>query len=499
MNPAGGDAMEPITGPGTTTAPGGATPARHAIPATQPLPCMARNIVHFVRLLRRAGLALSASDAADAIVALEWTGLGRRDDVHAALASLLVTRPDERPLFEAAFDLFWRDPDWEGKLRALLLPKVEHGAPPPKRNNRLADALAARHDAEQARPAHTRDDARDERVAHLSFSAREQLAQRDFETLDADEWRALRHLIRARRIRFAAQRTRRLSASPHGTHADVRASARAAVRAGGDWTVWRYRAHRDRTPPLVLLLDISGSMSSYSRAVLYFCHALVQSRERLAVFLFGTRLTNVTRALRERDPDVAIATLAQQVTDWSGGTRIGASLASFNRDWARRVLGTRATVLLVTDGLDHAAIDVLDAEMARLARFAHRVVWLNPLLRYAGFSPQARGVRAMLPHVDALWPAHNLDSLLTLDGLLADLARMPRAQVGGKLAQIGSRLIDGAARKIAAEFFKRFGAVLADGAAADATEDAAQGAARETTARRDEPTDARTAGESAAD
>jgi uncharacterized protein len=391
------------------------------------LPPLAGNVVHFVRMLRRAGLALSASDAADAIVALEWTGVGRRDDVRAALASLLVTRPDERALFDAAFDLFWRDPDWEGKLRALLLPKVDQGAPPPKRNNRLADALASTRDATQAAQSRAReDDTPSEFTAHLAFSARERLEQRDFETLDADEWRALQHLIRARRIRFASQCTRRLRASPHGTHADVRASARAAVRAGGDWTVWRYRAHRERTPPLVLLLDISGSMSSYSRAVLYFCHALIQSRERLVVFLFGTRLTNITRALRERDPDVAIAAVAQQVPDWSGGTRIGASLASFNRHWARRVLGGRATVLLVTDGLDHEAIDMLDAEMARLARFAHRVVWLNPLLRYAGFSPDARGVRTIMPYVDALWPAHNLDNLLALDALLAELARAPR-------------------------------------------------------------------------
>jgi uncharacterized protein with von Willebrand factor type A (vWA) domain len=193
------------------------------------------------------------------------------------------------------------------------------------------------------------------------------------------------------------------------------------VRSGGDWTVWKYRATVERRPPLVLLLDISGSMSAYSRAVLYFCHALLQSRERLQVFLFGTRLTNATRALRERDPDIAIAGLAEQVVDWSGGTRIGAALAEFNRRWARRVLSGRATVLFVTDGLDHEAIDVLDAEMARLARFAHRLVWLNPLLRYPEFTPRARGVRAILPHVDAMLAAHNLDSLAAVGRELASM------------------------------------------------------------------------------
>jgi uncharacterized protein len=146
----------------------------------------------------------------------------------------------------------------------------------------------------------------------------------------------------------------------------------------------------------------------------------------LQVFLFGTRLTNATRALHERDPDVAIAALADQVVDWSGGTRIGATLAEFNRRWARRVLSGRATVLLVTDGLDHEAIPVLDAEMARLRRFAHRIIWLNPLLRYSGFSPKARGVQAILPYVDAHRPVHNLDSLAAFGRDLAQLTRAPR-------------------------------------------------------------------------
>ncbi|HEY3599050.1 MAG TPA: VWA domain-containing protein, partial [Paraburkholderia sp.] len=324
-------------------------------------------------MLRGAGLPMSPAQAVDALAALRWIDLSRRDDVRAALAALLVCAPDERDLFNAAFDLFWRDPDWEGKLRALLLPKVSDGMPPPKRNNRLADALAA-HSPAQLKTRNTPETEQHELHAHVTFSAEERLRQRDFDTLTADEWRALRHVIRNHRLPLATEPTRRLKASSRGTHADLRASARHAVHAGGEWTVWKYRAVVERKPPLVLLLDISGSMSSYSRAVLYFCHAMLQSRERLQVFLFGTRLTNATRALRERDPDVAIATLADQVVDWSGGTRIGAALAEFNRRWARRVLTGRATVLLVTDGLDHEAIDVLAAEMGRLRRFAHRIV-----------------------------------------------------------------------------------------------------------------------------
>jgi uncharacterized protein len=375
-------------------------------------PMLARNVVHFVRVLRGAGLPMSPAQAADALEALSLIDLARRDDVRAALAALLTAAPDEREIFDAAFDLFWRDPDWESKLRALLLPKVQGGLPPPRRNNRLAEALAARAAASRgAKPPPADEHKEHELRAHASFSAEERLRQRDFETLTADEWRTLRHLIRAQRLPLATERTRRLKAASHGTHADLRASARHAVRAGGDWTVWKYRAPVERKPPLVLMLDISGSMSAYSRAVLYFCHALLHSRERLQVFLFGTRLTHATRALRERDPDIALAQLATQVADWSGGTRIGATLGEFNRRWARRMLGGRATVLIVTDGLDHEASETLAAEMARLHRFAHRVVWLNPLLRYCDFAPKARGVQAMLPHVDAHYPVHNLDCL----------------------------------------------------------------------------------------
>ncbi len=389
-------------------------------------PLLARNVVHFVRVLRGAGLPMSPAQAADALEALSLIDLARRDDVHAALAALLTAAPDEREIFDAAFELFWRDPDWEGKLRALLLPKVQGGLPPPRRNNRLADALAARAATPRGTTPPASHDEHELR-AHASFSAEERLRQRDFETLTADEWRTLRHLIRAQRLPLATERTRRLKAASHGTHADLRASARHAVRAGGDWTVWKYRAPVERKPPLVLMLDISGSMSAYSRAVLYFCHALLHSRERLQVFLFGTRLTHATRALRERDPDIALAQLATQVADWSGGTRIGATLGEFNRRWARRMLGGRATVLIVTDGLDHEASEMLAAEMARLHRFAHRVVWLNPLLRYCDFTPKARGVQAMLPHVDAHYPVHNLDCLEAFGRTLSEAPFAARA------------------------------------------------------------------------
>ena len=392
-------------------------------PLPTQLPILARNVTHFVRLLRNAGMPLAPSRAVDAIEAMGHIDIGRRDDVKAALTALLVSHPDERTLFDAAFNVFWRDPDWEGKLRALLLPKVRGGIPP-ARSNRLADALRAQ-PSTNLPPGPTPDGERHDIIAPMAFSANEALRTRDFDTLNAAEWRTLQHMIRRRRVHLAQERTRRLKAASRGRHPDLRATARQAVRAGGDWTGWKYRQPVDRTPPLVLLLDISGSMSRYSRAVLYYCHALLQSRERIQAFLFGTRLTNVSRHLRERDPDIAVQAIAQLVPDWSGGTRIGPALAEFNRRWARRTLSGRATVLLVTDGLDHEHIDLLDTEMARLARFAHRIVWLNPLLRFAGFEPRARGVRAILPHVDAMVPAHHFDSLAALEQELAHARRAP--------------------------------------------------------------------------
>ena len=396
-------------------------------PASDPgSPIFARNVVHFVRMLRSAGLAMSPAQAVDALKALHFIDLARRDDVRATLAALLVSAPNERDLFNAAFDLFWRDPDWEGKMRALLLPKATGGMPPPRRNNRLAGAFAAHSPLQRRQSEQTEHKDRRELHAYATFSAEERLRHRDFDTLTAEEWRMLRYLIRAKHLPLATEPTRRLKAASHGEHVDLRTSARHAVRTGGEWTIWKYRAIVARKPPLVLLLDISGSMTSYSRAVLYFCHALLQSRERLQVFLFGTRFTNATRVLKERDPDVAIAAIADQVVDWSGGTRIGAALHEFNRRWARRALSGRAIVLLVTDGLDQEASDVLETEMARLRRFAHRIVWLNPLLRFSEFSPKARGVQVMLPFVDAHKPVHNLDSLVAFGRDLAQLTRAPR-------------------------------------------------------------------------
>ena len=225
-------------------------------------------------------------------------------------------------------------------------------------------------------------------------------------------------------------RTRRLAASRRRHLIDIRRTLRASMKAGGAVIDLQYIGPRQKEPPIVALLDISGSMSQYTRLFLHFLHALSEREKRVTTFLFGTRLTNVTRAIRARDPDEALAACSANVADWSGGTRIASSLREFNKRWSRRVLTQGAVVLLITDGLERDADDTLSFEMDRLHRSCRRLVWLNPLLRFEGFEARAKGVRTMLPHVDELRPIHNLDSM---SGLVRALSGAPDKDYDPKL------------------------------------------------------------------
>jgi uncharacterized protein with von Willebrand factor type A (vWA) domain len=234
------------------------------------------------------------------------------------------------------------------------------------------------------------------------------------------ELAAAKAAIRRLALPLDEVRTRRLKPDLHGHRLDLRRTLRASMRTGASFIDLKYRGPRTRIPPLVALLDISGSMSQYTRLFLHFLHAVTDARKRVSTFLFGTRLTNVTRALKERDPDEALAACTQEVEDWSGGTRIATSLHAFNRLWSRRVLGQGAIVLLITDGLERDADDRLAFEIDRLHRSCRRLIWLNPLLRFEGFEAKARGIKALLPHVDEFRPIHNLDSMTELVGVLSD-------------------------------------------------------------------------------
>lgn len=390
----------------------------------QPTGRLAENVLHFARVLRTAGLPIGTDRIQLALQALQVAGLESRRDFHDTLLACLIARAEHRALFDQAFHIFWRDPDLLGRMMAMLLPRVEGraaAAKPPPENRRLADALFPPRPSPAGTPP-TRPEQLDLQ-AEMTWSDREVLRHADFETMSAAEWQQAKRAVAQLRPFFERLPTRRMRPAAQARRPDWRATLQAMARHGGElWDV-RWRAPRERPAPLVVLADISGSMSRYSRLLLHFAHALAlqgpAADVRVFSFVFGTRLTHTTRLLRTRDPDVAVAQVTQAVQDWSGGTRITECLREFNRVWARRVLSAgRSTVLLVTDGLEHGDTAPLRFEMERLHKSCRQLVWLNPLLRYAGFEPRAAGIRAMLPHVDQFVPAHNLASLEQLARLL---------------------------------------------------------------------------------
>jgi len=261
-------------------------------------------------------------------------------------------------------------------------------------------------------------------------SDREVLQRKDFAQMTAAEIARAKAAIREMVLSLNEVRVRRLAPARRGHLVDMRRTLRASMKAGGALIDLKYRGPATRLPPIVALLDISGSMSEYTRLFLHFLHAVTDARKRVHSFLFGTRLTNVTRALKAKDPDEALAACSASVADWSGGTRIASSLAAFNKQWARRVLSGGAIVLLITDGLERDPDDRLAFEIDRLHRSCRRLIWLNPLLRFEGFEAKARGVQTMLPHVDEFRPVHNLDSMDELCRALSGRQK-ERGSIGG--------------------------------------------------------------------
>jgi uncharacterized protein with von Willebrand factor type A (vWA) domain len=398
----------------------------HAAPRAS---LIADNVVHFSRVLRRAGLQVGPDRVLAALSALEAVGLERRDDVHAALSAVMIDRHEQQPIFDAAFDAFWRDPKLLEQLMLAMLPKVSGRADRKRRPQRLAEALAPPRPEPARAPAAS---AREDEIrfeATLTFSDRERLQGMDFESMTTEEFAAARRLAEEVALPVVPVRRRRHeSATDHEPNAriDLRATLQRMARRPD--VLWPARTRpRTELPPIVVLLDVSGSMERYARLLLHWVHGLTRRHLRVHTLTFGTRLTNITRSLRHRDPDLALQHAAEQVQDWKGGTRIASCLDDFNRYWARRLLGESAALLLITDGLDRDEHGDLDRAAAQLRRHAHRVVWLNPLLRYEGFEPRAAGVRAILPHVDRFLPVHNLRSLADLGRALRTPALAPRA------------------------------------------------------------------------
>jgi hypothetical protein len=385
---------------------------------TAPAGAFLPNLIGFVRLLRRAGVSVGPGATLDALRAVEAVGLAHRDDFFWALHAVLVSRREEHEVFRRAFEVFWRDPTRRLPELADLLPTVERpDTPPPKPAERRVSSPPAR------RPPRRAPESDPHRAVEvfLSWSDQEVLKTRDFEQMTAEEMEVAQRAIALVGPRLARVRTRRWRAHPHGARIDPRRTMRASARTGHGLIPLQWSRRRERTPELVVLCDISGSMDRYARMLLHFVHALTGARDHVHTFLFGTRLTNVTRELRRRDVDAALRGAGVAAEDWSGGTRIGANLAAFNRLWARRLLARGGTVLLVTDGLDREGGKGIETEAARLRRSCRKLIWLNPLLRYEGFEPKAAGIRALLGHVDDFRPVHDLESLAQLAEALADV------------------------------------------------------------------------------
>jgi uncharacterized protein with von Willebrand factor type A (vWA) domain len=379
---------------------------------------LAANIVHFARALRKAGLPVGPGRVTDAIRAVEVAGFTERTDFYWTLHACFVSRPEHRTVFAQVFRLFWRDPQFLEHMMSLLLPMVrgaqeEHVAKAAER--RAAEALL---EGAEAPPPPERAEEEKEEIefdATLTFSAEEQLKQMDFEQMSAEEARAARLAIARLQLPVRPIASRRTRTAPHGRYPDWRGTMRAAMRTGGDIRALKMRQRTVRWPNLVVLCDISGSMASYSRMLLHFLHTAANAKgvgwAKVYGFTFGTRLTNITRHLRQRDVDAALKEAGSEARDWEGGTRIGECLHDFNRDWSRRVLGQGGVVLLITDGLDRGAPERLAREVERLRLSSRKLIWLNPLLRWEGFAPRAQGVRALLPHVDSFRAAHSIASL----------------------------------------------------------------------------------------
>nr|WP_294516539.1 VWA domain-containing protein [uncultured Rhodopila sp.] len=389
---------------------------------------LAANVMHFARLLRRAGLPVGPSESIAAQDALTRIDIGSRTQAQTALRAAMIHRHEHRQVFDHAFALFWRDPSAAEQAAAMALldaRKDRKPERPPPAARRVAEAFASKSN----KPPQPKDEP--PRVdMTLTVSELERLQQMDFESMGADEIARAKQEIRRLVLPLDLRRTRRTRPDQNGPVTDLRRTIRTSLRQGGEIVTISRSRRVTRPPPLVVLCDISGSMARYAQILLHFLHAVTNDRDRVHVFLFGTRLSNVSRQLRARDPEVAFQMVAHAVPDWSGGTRIGEALASFNHLWAKRVLGQGAVVLLISDGLDRDGAHGLAENMDRLHRSCTRLIWLNPLLRWSGFEPKSQGIRAMLPHVDEFRPVHNLASLRGLIDLLSRPAPLKPGSAG---------------------------------------------------------------------
>lgn len=388
---------------------------------------LAHNITHFARALRKAGLPVGPGRVIDAIRAVEAAGFTEKNDFYWTLEACFCSRPEHRVVFGQVFRLYWRDPRYLEHMMSMMLPSVRGVQEERKAKageKRAAEALLD--DQNIPMPKEEDEEPNEEALidvdASKTISTEEKLRTLDFEQMSTEEMAEAKRILARMTLPVRPIKSRRTVAG-NGDIADWRATMRRAMRQGGEITSFQTRKKRERYPNLVVICDISGSMSQYSRAVLHFLHAVSNAKgqgwAKVHAFTFGTRLTNITRHLKHRDVDAALAAAGAEAQDWEGGTRIGECIDRFNRDWSRRVLGQGAVILLITDGLDRDPEGGLGKAMERLHLSSRQLIWLNPLLRWEGFAPKARGIMEMLPHVTSFRAGHNIASLQGLADAIA--------------------------------------------------------------------------------
>lgn len=386
---------------------------------------LADNLTGFGRALRRAGVRVDAARMALAQQAVLLTGLDR-EDFSAALESVLVGREQDRLVFRELFDTYFKNPDVAQKLLAQMLPSAESKAEPVKRRPRVSEALAPLRAARNAPPA--REDEKIDFDAAMTASDRQRLHHADFNQLSASEYRLVERLARDIPLPLPHYAARRTRPGVRGSRPHWPGAMHQAARHGGE--ILRLpRLQRRRQPlPLLVLVDVSGSMERYARLLLAFLHAATAPRHagaglRRDVFAFGTGLTDLTPAFRLGDTDAMLDAASHAIRDFAGGTRMGESLAALRQHHARRLVGRRTLVLLISDGLDTGAPEVLERELGWLRRHAGRLLWLNPLLRFDGYTPTARGAAVLHRQAHGMLAVHNLGRLQDLAGSLAALLR----------------------------------------------------------------------------
>lgn len=383
------------------------------MPDTQQGGRLVENVQAFCHALRHAGLPVGPAQVVDALVALRTVGFGHRADVRRALSTTLAKDPVHARAFNQAFEIFFAQPGLLHRIATtpLLSPTKRRSGESDNPGYRLIKTSATHIE--------------DRRVAQLTdrsqtTSAREVLARKDFEQMSPAELAEAQALVRTGIASLREVATRRVQPATAGHQYDPKQSMRLMLQNGGHLVKLARRRHRRRRPPLVLICDISGSMSRYTRTFLHFAHALRSGGHRVHCFVFATRLTNVTRRLDEKNVDRALESIGADVADWDGGTRIAACLERFNVEWGRRVLAQGAIVILLSDGLECDPDSDLEFQMQRLSLTCRSLLWLNPMLRFEGFQPRASGIRRMLPYVDRFLPAHNVESLRALARSLCD-------------------------------------------------------------------------------